>query len=95
MQVSSELFTYDAPNKVLVTELSDLGKGFRLEQIYQDSADAGFTMVSARTGKAIDFVECGRDMNGDEIAGWRFEPKPEQARKHPEIKGLTALIIND
>lgn len=97
MLLSTAQFDYDPKERLLVAEISDLGKDFRFEQIYPDSCDPGFTMVSAKTGDLVDFVEVGQDRSdsGEDIAGWRFEPKPEHVRRNPKVKGLRVLIIND
>lgn len=50
--VSSDLFSLHLGRETLfVAELSDLGRG--LERVYDDAADVGLTLVSARTGREV------------------------------------------
>jgi len=95
MILSSAQFHCGSKRLELVAEISELGPGFRFEQIYPDSCDLGFTMVSARTGDMVDFVQVGTDKSGEDIAGWWFEPKPEHVKKNPKVAGMRVLIIND
>jgi len=95
MRVSSARFTWGKSNRSFLTELSDLGKDFQFERVYPDACDVGFAMVSAVTGREATFVETGRDMNGDELAGTWFSPTDETIKRWPAMKGVRVLIIND
>lgn len=71
-------------------------------RVYDDACDVGFIMVSHHTGNSILFVQDGVDMNGDDVAGWRYKAthvsgtKPGRWLPIPEqFKSFTALIIND
>lgn len=96
MLLSTRQFHYDAKTKVLTAELAEL-REFRFEQVYPDAADMGFTMVSDKTGRLVDFVQTATDTTdgGEDVAGWWFEPKPEHIRKNPNVRGVRVLIIND
>lgn len=95
--VSSRLFDWNPAKRLFVEEMSTLqaSANFDLRQIYPDACDAGFTMVSARTGREVDFVMCSTDRSGGEVQGWRFEPTRDSIRRDPACAGLSVLIIND
>ena len=75
-------------NNKFVAELSDLGDP-RLERVYDDAADYGFSIISKKTGKAAVFAFVGFDKCGDDIAGLRFKCVT------PGLNQLKALLIND
>jgi hypothetical protein len=93
--VSSKKFNWFADRRIFISEMSELPAGFRFEQIYPDACDAGFRMVSHRTGEEVKFAMSATDMNGDEVAGWRFEPTRDCIRRNPRLAGISCLIIND
>ena len=86
--INSSKFSFK--NNTFVAELSSLGDP-KLERVYDDAADYGFTVISAKTGNPAVFVFVGFDKNpGDEdIAGLRFNCVS------PGLKNLKALLIND
>jgi hypothetical protein len=75
-------------NNTFVAELSTLGDP-RLERVYDDAADYGFSIVSKKTGKSAVFAFVGFDRCGEEVAGMLF------ACVTPGLKQLKALLIND
>jgi hypothetical protein len=86
-------FSWDCVRRTLVAEASTLGyKGPR--RIYDDAADVGIALLS-EMGNTVRFYLSKRDVCGEDVAGWRFEPIAEDVRKHPRLKGLSVLIIND
>jgi len=101
---STRNFSYK--DKCFVAEASDLGSITTPHdgRVYDDACDVGFILVSEVTGDSVLFVQDGVDMNGDEIAGWRYKPthvsgsRPGQwipVRCNISIKALSVLIIND
>lgn len=92
--ISSDRFTFK--NRVFVCEASDLGPNFTFVRIYDDAADAGFTMVSARTGKYANFylVNTFRDGEGD-VTHWLLKPTSEAIRRNPGLTGTEVHILND
>jgi hypothetical protein len=76
----------------LVAEASDIGF-HRMGQIYDDACDEGVAIRSHNSGRLVRFYHSGTDMNGDDIAGWRFKPIPEDARVCSVP--VEVLIIND
>lgn len=64
-------------------------------QLYNDSLDAGFVMVSHKTGVGVPFHLIGvqRDAEGD-IRFWSFEPAQNAIQQHPKLSGITVNIMN-
>lgn len=92
------LFTvssHDDGTKTLVAEASTLGyHGPR--RIYDDACDVGIAVRSHRTGRLVRFYLDSEDMDRtDDVAGWRFQPIPEDARRVPNAARTYVLIIND
>lgn len=54
--VSTDKFTWDRVSKKFIAEISDLGKGFTLGRVWNDSCDEGLTLISHRTGAELVFV---------------------------------------
>jgi hypothetical protein len=50
-----------------------------------------------RTGKIVRYYQSNVDMtsDGEDVAGWYFEPIPEDARRVPGAAQTRVLIIND
>lgn len=95
---STRNLNWQPSTRCFVAEASDLGLGAHDGRVYDDACDVGFILVSHKTGDAILFVQDGVDMNGDEIAGWRYKAYMEAGAPGkwvPTTKDFTALIIND
>jgi hypothetical protein len=93
--IPSSLFTYDEPTKTFTTEISDLGRAFRFQLIYDDARDIGFQMVSTRTGEVVTFYLEGPHFDGEgELTHWTLRVICEDARKH-NLRGVIATIFND
>lgn len=84
--ISSSKFSFK--NNMFVAELSCLGDP-KLERVYDDAADYGFTIISKNTGKPAVFTFAGFDRCAEEVAGMRF------VCVTPGLKQLKALLIND
>lgn len=90
--VSSDRFSYEPNHRSFVSERSDLAEYDLFRQIYDDLADVGFSMVSARTGETRIFFleESEMDEDGD-IRFWTFRMlKPDGNESD-----ITCTIFND
>ena len=72
-KIPSELFSHKGDERSFYAEASDI-TGYRfMSQLYDDAADAGFVMVSERTGKEQAFSMSIEKRNDDnEIEYWMF-----------------------
>ena len=95
-RVGSERFTWHKDCNSFIAEASDLPKGFDpLSQVWNDACDAGFILVSERTGKELLFTFSHEDKNIEhETMGWNFKAEP-QFNKGIIAEPVDALIIND
>jgi hypothetical protein len=84
-RISSDRFTYSGG--MFVIEASDLG---RLDRVYRDACDVGFTIVSARTGREVVFAEESpfRDGEGELLY-------TEFVSVTPGHRGIKARVFND
>jgi hypothetical protein len=100
---STRDFSYSKSTNCFTVEASTLvgPRGVHDGRVYDDACDTGFILVSHVTGDAILFVNDGHDLNGDEIAGWRYVAAytAGAAGKWLKIQNPAAkyhaLIIND
>jgi hypothetical protein len=93
-KIVSALFTADLKLKTIACDASDLkGRDF-LSQVYNDSADVGFTLVGPRGDEATWFLS-EEIREGEETKMWKFDPAPETLRAMPAMKGFTLVIFND
>ena len=85
--VSSDRFTWVRESRVFVAEASDF-KGLRIAR--------GFTMVSSKTGKFVDFeLDCvNRDLE-NEVTGWTYRPTQLSIAALPSLAGVRCEIFND
>lgn len=100
--LSTRQFNYQSDTKCFVTEASDLGVAVPVDRVYDDACDVGFVLVSQVTGISILFVQDGVDMDGEDVAGWRYKAakisgtRPATWLDIPlDFAKFTALIIND
>jgi hypothetical protein len=63
--ISTKRFFYDRPSNQFSIDASDMGKDFEMGQAYDDSADVGFTLVSAKTGREVRLVQSHVEINKD------------------------------
>ncbi len=92
--IDSNRFTYTEGK--FVTEASDLSDKELYQQIYPDSADAGFPMRSVKTGARVWFgySKEEKDREGD-VTYWEFKPIPEDVRRFPQLRNVSVLVFND
>ena len=96
-QYSSEGVSHSAANTLLVCEASDLGRGFRLEQLYDDACDVGLALRNPLSGNVTRWsllteIRCPRE---NEVLGWYLVPTPETLHRQPELRGYQLNILND
>jgi hypothetical protein len=95
---SSKSFFFTPESNLFTVDMSTLDNGGTrpvFHQVYNDSIDEGFTMVSSSTGQNVDYVIDRTDYNNDnEILGWNLIPTDESIRKVPRCKGTRVLIVN-
>lgn len=95
----SKFFQYNAATHTFTAEASELDHasedGNWIGRIYPDSADAGFAMVSGKTGEHVVFCEKEIQRQFGDIVSWDFEPTPESIRKFPHLKGCKVIVFND
>jgi hypothetical protein len=87
--LSTKQMTYNSETRVFTTELSTIQHEFK--QIYPDACDIGFTLISERTGREIDFVECSRETLLGELAWIDFRP----ARRQDLSLNIRVRAFND
>jgi len=97
-EISTTKFNYSKVKNLFAADLSDLCTAFNkyphLSVLTRTIRDRGFVMVSAVTGRAVDFrfVEERRDGTVDnELIGWFFAPTDNYLFG----KGVRAMVYND
>lgn len=96
-KINSKHFMFISDSNEFVAEASELPKGFNpMSPVWDDSADVGFVMVSAKTGREAVFVldSTDRSIEGD-IYGWYFVADPMFNKTIGLKDKVTVLIIND
>lgn len=71
--LSTKRFDWDKEHRTFVAELSDL-RDLSLGQIWPDSADQGFTLESAKTGKRLVVGLTHTEYNDGDILWHIFKP---------------------
>jgi hypothetical protein len=85
--ISSSNFTFK--NNTFIAEASDL-RNFELGRVYDDACDAGFTIVSEKTGKHVVFAETDADVDSEgDFLAWNFVAVTKGFEK------LKVVIFND
>lgn len=85
--LNSAMFSYNAADKTLVSEASDC-RFMRCQRIYDDAADVGIYIRSAKTGKAEAFVLAETVEREGDVLEWKFESID------PKL-GVSVRIFND
>ena len=97
-KVSSRSFGFNRATKEFVAEISMLEHGGAnvLGQLYPDSGDIGFVLVSHKTGLEVEFVlkEEARDADRD-IKFWSFEPAIHEQHRNAALRGISIVVFND
>lgn len=95
-RILTDKFTYDPSTRTFFAEMSDLGPGV-FDRAYSDACDLGFTLVSLRTGRVVDYViskECLDHADGGVVA-WELTPTTDSLRRVPGASNTTVRIFND
>jgi len=94
--VSSRCFHYDPETKTFSAEASELPNVNFLSPIYDDACDAGFAMVSERTGMVATFClsHADADVEGA-VRAWRFEPVGPFGGVLFGLRYVKLVIFND
>jgi len=96
-RIHSSLFTYSEKSKSFVTEMSTLqaNRVDPLGQFYNDACDAGFLLVSSKTGVAAGFTLHEEVRNNEqELTHWVFHPVADALRRNPGLEGTTVVVFN-
>ena len=94
MTVSSMLFGINKEAKQFSADASDISRHFY--RVYPDAADAGFEMVSDKTGNTSFWVANRDEYDREyELVFTEFVPTAETLRKIPALRGWIARVYND
>ena len=98
-RISSKLFTFSrnvlTGKCTFVTERSTFDAAGGLRQLYQDSCDVGFVMVSEKTGQEAVFGLSHVEMNRDsDVVYWELAPLYSTVRKNRGLSNCTVKIFN-
>ena len=87
--VESSIFNWDG--NMFTQEASTLaGNGFKLGRVYDDAADEGFSMISAKTGRVVVFARHHTEYSTDRELLWE-----DFISVTPGHRGIIARIWND
>ena len=87
--ISSKHFNYDKKDRTFTADVSELNGKLVMIRAYPDACDAGFEMVSEKTGEVCRFVETAEVRNDGDISHWEFKGMGKIG------KGLKVIIFND
>jgi hypothetical protein len=97
-KVNSSKFDFIPKSKEFVAEISMLSHGGvdPMGQLYINSAERGFVMVSSKTGAEVEFemVAEQRDADGD-IRFWEFRPTWADVFHNPKLRDVRVTVLND
>lgn len=89
----SKEFTWSKETRTLVSEVSSTPQILR--QLWEDSFDLGFGILSHRTGHTAYFTlqEQVKNEDGDTVK-WVFIPTLDSLRKQPGLSGVLVNVYN-
>ena len=88
-RIMSSKFRWDPVTRTFVAEVSELVDKLFLTQVWDDACDAGFVMVSTKTGREVIFVHT-RVREGEwEVMSWEFQSHGFDGEQ------MKVLIFND
>lgn len=97
-RISTAKFAWHPDNKVFLAEMADLQRdGVNpIGQLFNDSADLGFVLVSMKTNLGLPFYlsDTQRDANGS-IRYWEFKPAAYSVERDPSVDGVSVIILNN
>jgi hypothetical protein len=88
----SSLFTHSVKDKVLVTDVTDLGRNFAFNPLYDDACDIGLAKTGHVTTWYVSRDVC--DPEGD-LMHIELLPTYESVVANPAIVGYKMMILND
>jgi hypothetical protein len=88
--VNVTMFTWIPESHMYVAEISDFGKSFRFDRVFDDACDEGLTLVNRFGTDEIVFVVCHTESKEGDILYWDLE-----AAKKPNRYNFTLRIFND
>lgn len=89
--ISTKRFTWVKLTRTFVAEVSEL-QDLEMIQVYPDSCDVGFDLVSHKTGKVVRMVQHKSKMEKDGEGWFEFIPAFAKDRKQYDFK---VLVFND
>ncbi|CAB4143103.1 hypothetical protein UFOVP435_61 [uncultured Caudovirales phage] len=94
---SSSQFSIDYESCTATAEASDLGAVSTppFSRIYDDACDAGFIMVSDKTGFVSVFELSWVEKDADDILAWHFAPSMQSVKVQPALSRWKVTIFND
>jgi hypothetical protein len=81
--ISTDRLTYHRDSNLLVAWDSDLPRPAR---VYDDAADAGYTLVSHRTGRQVVYVEHAYERKDGDLLYWDLIPVEPSDRHLPTLR---------
>lgn len=96
MQVSSDLFTVNKTEKLMIAEMSDVQT--RWIRVYPDACDIGLEVVSRKTGHSVRFAiekEVYDNSEDHELQHIELVPTFDSVRREPAVKGWKIILFND
>jgi hypothetical protein len=72
--INTSNFVWDKSSKKFIAFISDINKFNLFGRIYPDACDAGFDLVSDKTGNAETVSFYDTIWNDGEVGGWVFKP---------------------
>lgn len=70
--VPSSKFTWDSKSKTYVAEMSDLGKGFQFDRVFDDAVDVGLTLMGEKMD--VVFTVDAVEVKDGDILFWTLVP---------------------
>ena len=92
--INSNKFTYNQTTDTFTAEMSELGSQV-FHQVYQDSCDLGFELVSDKTGVTALFHVYQTDRCLFDTVAWHLRPTDESIRRNPGLQNTRVIIFND
>lgn len=88
--------SWNSKDKTFTGEISDCGRNFRLNRIWEDACDVGIDVESHKTQAVATFYlsEEKRDREND-LMYLEFRPTAKAAMKNPKLYGVKIILFND
>jgi len=93
--IVSDKFHFDRETMTMSADITDLGVEELWERAYPDACDAGFRIVSARTGRSVMFVVEGEDRHDGDLIAWRLKAVKDRRHHEPILDLMKVVVYND